>query len=61
MAVDGKTTAALDYGAEAWLAEISITHAPTARATDALGKYGARPEEGDDFRERIYHAWTIGK
>ena len=53
LAVDGETTAALEHGAEARLAEGRVADAPAAGAADALREHGARLKQRDDFRERV--------
>ena len=59
MAIDRQTTAALEHGAEARLAEGRVADAPAAGAADALREHRARLQQRDDFRERVVHVWTI--
>ncbi|MNL71428.1 hypothetical protein D3C87_1965770 [compost metagenome] len=49
LAVDGETTTALEHGAEAWLAEVSVANTPAAGAADGLREHGTRLKQRDDF------------
>ena len=59
MAIDGETTAALEHGAEARLAEVRVADTPATGAADALREHRARLKQRDDFREWVAHGWTL--
>src|SRR4030095_17002725 len=58
-AVHRQATAALEHRAEARLAEGGIANAPAASAADGPREHRTRLQQGDDFRERVIHVWTI--